>query len=679
MSAKKENAARRCEDCGLTMPESAGGRCPRCGACIGRGIDYCSALPAVSLVNPYEVQYREICDDVYEGRLSDSACGDFVVSMERLADDGDDMAQHFLGRYIYLGKDWKYMYELLEKSAEKGNALAENDLGVMYARGDYVQQDEYAAIRLYRESAEKGNPRAMINLAGRYAEGIGLLKDEVRAAGLMRAAAERGESDAQYDMYLRCWTGNGVERDVTTALMWCRTAAERNYPPAERELALCYSGGVGVHKDDAEAFKWMKRAADHGDLASSLDLSILYCHGIGTEKNPGRAYYLASDLADRGYEEAYWQVGYHFRNGIGVRQDIERADKWLFKALDSNAMSPWRANKPETAEKEFASRMRWAGEDAVRVLRVGNWAADSNYPQGALDAFGKAAALGSREAQYNLGVIYERGMFGVERQMDNALKWYRNSAEEGDPRSEWRLALLYRDGVAVEKDGAKAESLMRSAADKGDHWAEYDLAIMLTDGTCAEQDNPKAMKLMEKSAESGYVPALADFGARLVDGRDVSQDVPRGIEMLDAAARGGNARCWTVLGRYSFFGQVVPRDYGRAIEYYRLGAEAGDADAYAALSVMYENGLGCAPDSLMAQEMKSSACRLSGRADKVADSPEYAAQRKEDVKRLEEMAIKDKPKDAGPEPLDDGYKMFLFMATTAGVLIVIWLISNIFK
>ena len=115
MSAKNENVEMRCEDCGLAMPESTGGRCPRCGACIDRGIDYCSALPAVSLVNPYEVQYREICDDVYEGRLSDSACGDFVVSMERLADDGDDMAQHFLGRYIYLGKDWKYMYELLEK------------------------------------------------------------------------------------------------------------------------------------------------------------------------------------------------------------------------------------------------------------------------------------------------------------------------------------------------------------------------------------------------------------------------------------------------------------------------------------------------------------------------------------------------------------------------------------
>ena len=233
--------------------------------------------------------------------------------------------------------------------------------------------------------------------------------------------------------------------------------------------------------------------------------------------------------------------------------------------------------------------------------------------------------------------------------------------------------------MSVEKDGAKAESLMRSAAEKGDHCAEYDLAVMMTDGTCAEQDSPKAMKLMEKSAESGYGPALADFGARLVDGRDVSQDVPRGVEMLDAAARDGNARCWTALGRYSFLGQVVPRDYGRAIEYYRLGAEAGDADAYAALSVMYENGLGCRPDGLLAQEMKASACRLSGSADKVADSPEYAAQCKDDVKRLDEIASNDRPPDEGEELSDDGYKTFLLMARIVGVFIALWLISNIFK
>lgn len=128
--------------------------------------------------------------------------GDFLVLMENLADDGDDMAQHFLGRFVYLEKDIKYAHELLEKSAAKGNFLAENDLGVMYARGDCVPRDDYAAVRLYRKSAEKGNPRAMVNLAGRYSTGTGLLQNESRAAELMRAAAERGDVNAQYDMYI---------------------------------------------------------------------------------------------------------------------------------------------------------------------------------------------------------------------------------------------------------------------------------------------------------------------------------------------------------------------------------------------------------------------------------------------------------------------------------------------
>lgn len=142
--------------------------------------------------------------------------------------------------------------------------------------------------------------------------------------------------------------------------------------------------------------------------------------------------------------------------------------------------------------------------------------------------------------------------------------------------------------------------------------------------------------------------------------------------MLEMAARDGDVACWTSLGRYCFLGRVVPRDYRRAFEYYRLGAEGGDAAACAAPSIMYENGLGGRPELLLAQEMKAKACCLSGNGDIVSSSPEHMA-------LLEEAVSADKNSEANVKTSGDGYSVFLFFARTVGVIIILWLISNLFK
>ena len=121
------NTETRCGDCGLVVSQAVNGRCPRCGAHLNAPDSSYPVLPYGDLINPFETQYYSIRDEVMEGRSSRSTMGDFLVSMENLADDGDDMAQHFLGRFVYLEKDIKYAHELLEKSAAKGNFLAEND------------------------------------------------------------------------------------------------------------------------------------------------------------------------------------------------------------------------------------------------------------------------------------------------------------------------------------------------------------------------------------------------------------------------------------------------------------------------------------------------------------------------------------------------------------------------
>ena len=47
------------------------------------------------------------------------------------------------------------------KAAEQGDAKAQNNLGVVYDRGEGVPQDDAEAVKWYRKAAEQGMPGAV--------------------------------------------------------------------------------------------------------------------------------------------------------------------------------------------------------------------------------------------------------------------------------------------------------------------------------------------------------------------------------------------------------------------------------------------------------------------------------------------------------------------------------------
>ena len=62
-------------------------------------------------------------------------------------------------------------------------------------------------------------------------------------------------------------------------------------------------------------------------------------------------------------------------------------------------------------------------------------------PALAVQWFTKAAALGYRDSQFDLAVLYERGM-GVAQSGAEALKWYLIAAGSGDAPSAGRATIL---------------------------------------------------------------------------------------------------------------------------------------------------------------------------------------------------------------------------------------------
>ncbi|KIO47791.1 tetratricopeptide repeat protein, partial [Nitrosospira sp. NpAV] len=68
---------------------------------------------------------------------------------------------------------------------------AQYALGVLYAKGRGVAQDDREAVSWYRKAAEQGNADAQYNLGLAYTKGQGTTQDERQAAFWYLKAAEQ--------------------------------------------------------------------------------------------------------------------------------------------------------------------------------------------------------------------------------------------------------------------------------------------------------------------------------------------------------------------------------------------------------------------------------------------------------------------------------------------------------
>lgn len=84
-----------------------------------------------------------------------------------------------------------------KKRAIKGNAGAQNNLGLIYANGIEVLQDYKRAVKWYRKGAEQGYSLAQNNLATMYLEGKGVSQNYKLAKKWFHKAAKQGNLDAQ--------------------------------------------------------------------------------------------------------------------------------------------------------------------------------------------------------------------------------------------------------------------------------------------------------------------------------------------------------------------------------------------------------------------------------------------------------------------------------------------------
>jgi hypothetical protein len=121
--------------------------------------------------------------------------------------------------------------------------------------------------------AAAGDADAQLNLGLRYAEGDGVIQNDKEATKWFALAAKQGLTEAQYHYGLALLKGHGVVQDYQAAFSWIEKSAKRGNAKAQYSLGELYRFGTGTPLDKARAYLWFNLAAAQGveDAAKARD------------------------------------------------------------------------------------------------------------------------------------------------------------------------------------------------------------------------------------------------------------------------------------------------------------------------------------------------------------------------------------------------------------------------
>ena len=321
------------------------------------------------------------------------------------------------------------LFKATKIKAEKGDAKAQNLLGLMYSLGKGVQQDKVEAAKWYQKAAEQGLAEAQNNLGDMYYYGRGVQKDYTEAAKWFRKAADQGNPYAQYSLGWMYLKGEGVPEDDAEAVKWFRKAADQGYAEAQYMLGQMYWNSQGVPRDDLVALQWTQNAAEQGHAKARAILDRMH------------EFTMTEIKAEKGDAEALYNLGQmyiarDYGHGEVAPQDGENRFFWILDAAEGGY-----------AEAQlWMAEMLWNTDEYVRSLE---WTR-------------KAAEGGHAGAQYDLAQAYYDGEV-VLKNFIEAYAWFlvakANGHEESSKMSSDLEKRLTAEGI--EKGQARAEALLR--------------------------------------------------------------------------------------------------------------------------------------------------------------------------------------------------------------------------
>ncbi|TDQ59828.1 hypothetical protein EDC45_0490 [Mesocricetibacter intestinalis] len=153
--------------------------------------------------------------------------------------------------------DWQSVHRNLLALAQRGNAAAQVNLGVLYITGRGTQKDTEQAYWWFNEAAEKGSVKAVTYLGMMYLDGLGVKKDTDFAIKILQRAANIRYPQAMTML------GNAYYRknNLNSSFTWFERAAKAGDGEAQFKLGVMYERGEGTRPNRAKAIHWYRQSA----------------------------------------------------------------------------------------------------------------------------------------------------------------------------------------------------------------------------------------------------------------------------------------------------------------------------------------------------------------------------------------------------------------------------------
>ena len=213
------------------------------------------------------------------------------------------------------------------------------------------------------------------------------------------------------------------------------------------------------------------------------------------------------------------------------------------------------------------------------------------------------ADLGDSTAQFTLSQMYQDGI-GVQKNVQEAIKYYELASSQQDLRAEYNLGLLYLEGNGVPADYPKALTLLRDAAFKGNDFAQYALARIDELGysnaageLVIKPDHEQAIAMYDLASANDYGPAQYRLAELLV--REKNSDMTVAVKQMrnktikqlyQAAFSAGVEQAALPLAFFNAMDNNKAKQ-AQAFEVAKKEADAGNAAAALLLGLFYDRGI----------------------------------------------------------------------------------------
>ncbi|NOT07792.1 MAG: sel1 repeat family protein, partial [Gemmatimonadales bacterium] len=209
----------------------------------------------------------------------------------------------------YHAREWALAFTLCSAAvkANVSDVVANRNLGLLYASGRGVTQDERLATTHLVFAADEADTIAALEMARRYETGKGTAVDQRKASGKYLLAANLGVQEAYPILAQRFADGLGVTKNEAEAAKWWARAAvpPMSHLPSMTRLGAAYMNGRGVKKNEDTGREWYVKAANAGEAEAQYQVAMMLFNGKAKMgKDAGAARGWLDRAARQGHAEA---------------------------------------------------------------------------------------------------------------------------------------------------------------------------------------------------------------------------------------------------------------------------------------------------------------------------------------------------------------------------------------